>query len=128
MALLEVGTRCYINRGFNEWQERIVLAHVRQTLYIVCSPDFEVFCEDLDMAYPEIVAIRLQPRGGGLPTGVPQNLVWGFGRLSPAQVQALVEEARELAEQERAAFGVGPGAEVRAAPPAGQEHAQTWRT
>ena len=106
---LDVGTVVYINYvGNNEWHERVILGHIDTTSYMVVTPDFDIFAEDIQLdAFIE--SFRLAGAGGTLPIGIPAADVYGFDPLSPAQRQELLAEGKRLTIQEQVRRGVAVG-------------------
>ena len=107
MTTLGVGRLVFVcYDGFGEYHERLILAHIGGSSYLVATPDWNIFVEQLDMANPDITAFRIGPAAGGLPVGINAGDVYGFGPLSAADRAALLAEGVERADQERAALGV----------------------
>ena len=96
---------CYV--GDPLYHERLVLAHVHASTFIVATPDFDVFPEQLDRLNPDLDAFRLVPRGVDIPVGLEQQNLYRFRALSAQQEQQLMEEGLAMAAQERAALGLG---------------------
>ena len=48
------------------WHERLILAHVILTRYVIYTPDGDVYTQD----FAELAAVRMVPSGGGRPAGV----------------------------------------------------------
>jgi hypothetical protein len=114
---LRPGRRALLNYGLVVWHERIALAQVQGSEWVVCSPDFELFVEQLDRTNPDLDGFRLAPLAGGLPLGVAAGDVYGFGAVTAAELLQLIEEGGELAIQERLVRGLAPvGPLVPAAP------------
>ena len=89
------------------WHERYVLAHVQGTEYIVASPDFDIFVEDVSVGNPDLSGVRFYRHGAGgavPPPGVAQ--VHTFGVLSREDRTQLLLEGEELARQERHGRGL----------------------
>ena len=102
------GRRAWVNYGFAEVHERLIGAHVDGSEYVVVSPDYDVFIEQLDTNNLDLESFRIAPPGGGLPVGLPGpgEVLYSFTALTAVQETALLAEARELADQERAARGL----------------------
>ncbi|CAK0809042.1 unnamed protein product, partial [Prorocentrum cordatum] len=75
------------------WHERLILAWVSASLYVVLTPDCDVFIEQLDIASADRSGMRFGPAGGGLPAGLAGGRVHRF-----AVAPALAELAALLAE------------------------------
>ena len=114
MALLRPGRRVYVSYvGFEEeTHERVVLAHVQANIYMVATPDWDVFAEQLDSTNIDLASVRIGPEGGGLPVGLLPAAVYGFTALGDADLRSLIEEGAQGAAFEKQARGLGapPGA------------------
>ena len=109
--MLEPGRRAWLNYGFGEWYERLVLDVVQGTEHYVATPDFEIYVEQMDGSNVDLVAFRLGPVGGGPPVGVPgpNEVLYTFTNLNAGQESALIAEGKELARRERQVRGlIGP--------------------
>lgn len=99
------------------WHERMVLSHIVDEDYIVCTPDQDVHYEQLSILNDDLRGIRVRPGPGQLPPGIQPGQVYGLPAFTAAQTAAIqLEGQRELAA-ERAARGLG--APVAAAAPVG---------
>ena len=111
MGTLEVGTVVYLNYvgNPNEWHERVILGHVDTNAYMVVTPTFDFFAEDIPLD-AHVASFRIAGSGGALPLGIDPNEVFGFDPLSAAQRQGLFKEGRRLTAQEQIRRGVAVGA------------------
>jgi hypothetical protein len=100
--------RVFLDYGMGEWHERLLLDQVQGSLWIVCSPDFELFAEQLEASNPDLEGIRMQTIPGQVPLGIDAADVYGFRAMSAAEVDQLVVEGEALAIAERIALGVPP--------------------
>lgn len=99
----------------------MILDHVPSSDYVVSTPDFDVFVEQMDGLNPDLEGFRVAPPGGGLPVGVPgsRELVYDFDALGEGDVKAYVAEGKELGAMERSVRGLRSGqAAVTPIPPA----------
>lgn len=118
--MLAAGRRCYLNYGFGEWHGRMILDHVASSDYVVATPEFDVFVEQMDGQNADLEGFRVAPTTGGLPVGVPGNResVYDFDDLTDADIKSLIAEGKELGAMERAARSHRSGQSV--ATPVGQ--------
>ena len=122
MSLLKAGSKALVHYGQvpSVWHERLVLAHITAAEYAVCTPDFDIYSEDLSLQNPDFEGFRLIPSHGGAPPGIPLLEIYGFRAVTAADVAALIVEGTAVAEAERLARGLvalQPGG--GGAPPAG---------
>eukprot|EP00971_Amphidinium_carterae_P200775 3984124-Amphidinium_carterae.1 len=101
---IEPGTFCLVRyQGFAEFHQRLVTCWLTGAEYMVVTPDFECFPEELSLANPDLTAVRI-PRKGEEALGVPQHRVYTFRQaLSSEQVERLIDEGRRLAAIKRLA-------------------------
>ena len=117
-APFENGRRAYLEYSAEPGllHERIIAGHVQNDEYVVVTPDFDIFVEQVSAHNVDLDGCRIGPAGGGRPVGLGGAQVYGFGAIAPNDLQGLFAEALDLANQERAIRGiVVPGAP----PPAG---------
>ena len=104
-----------------EWHARLVLARVGaepglpgSDVYVVLTPDSDMYPEDLGPGSREIASVRDRPADRSIPYGVPADQVYDFAQLpTAADLVGLCAEAERLAGRERLNLGVRP----LAAPP-----------
>lgn len=97
--------------------ERMILDHIGADEYVVCTPDRDIFVEQLSVDNSDLRSFRLRPGPHQLPPGVALGNVYGLPAWTAAEVASIRDEAARLAATERAARGAGAGAVV--AVPAG---------
>eukprot|EP00971_Amphidinium_carterae_P340840 6479345-Amphidinium_carterae.1 len=104
---IEPGTICLVRyQGFAEFHQRLVTCWLTGAEYMVVTPDFECFPEELSLANPDLTAVRV-PRKGEEALGVPQQRVHSFRQaLSSDQVERLIDEGGRLAAIERVQRGL----------------------
>ena len=102
------------------WHERQVLEHVHQELYIVATPDFDVYGEELSLLNSDLRGIRVRPAAGVLPPGILPAQTYPLPAFTPAELANLQVLARAEAQVERVAAGgaAAPAAVANAAPAA----------
>ena len=107
MAALDPGTYAYVR--YDEqgppgelWHERLILSWVVASLYVVLTPDYDMFIEQLDVANADLSGLRFGAPGGGLPVGLAGGRVYRFAVApAPAELVALLQredEARRAPE------------------------------
>lgn len=97
--------------------ERMVIEHVINDEYVVCTPDRDIFVEQLSVENQDLKSFRLRPSANQLPPGVNPAQLYSLPGWNPGEVAAIKDEGRRLAVQERG-LRAAPGGAV-AAPPAG---------
>lgn len=101
---LEPGQRvlaCYDPDPSALWHERLLCGRVSEHQWIVCTPDRDIYSENVRSDYDRYVTIG--PRGG-LPRGFRQPVYRfedGQGPLSPGEIESLLSEGAVLARAER---------------------------
>lgn len=106
--------------GFQEWHERMILMHVETSFYLIVTPDYDFFVEQLDLRNGDIDGLRQYGPGEVLPTGVAGNRIYAFAPLTAREIWDLLVEGRQLGLAERAARGImGAVANLPPAPAAG---------
>lgn len=93
------------------YHERLVVEWIREELYVVVTPDRDVYAEDLSISNPDIRTLKMKPSDRGLPAGVAAGEVYALPRWGENQLRTLKEEAAAVAQEER---GLAPA--VGAAP------------
>ena len=112
--LLEPGNLVYLDYtapgggGYGEYHERLVVEHIEGTEFMIATPTFDLYAENISRLNADIYDLRLGVIGGGLPAGLEGANVFGFGVLTQARMDALMNEGRRLARLERAARGIAP--------------------
>ena len=97
--------------GYDEWHARILLSEVGDSIWMVITPDGDVFAEDLRAANRDIEQWRLRPQDLSIPYGVNAANVYDFAtRPTPPELLHLQRESDLLAVAERLRLGVGPPA------------------
>ena len=87
--------------------ERLILEHLRDDMYVVATPDRDVFVEQLSADNQDLRSFRLRPQANMLPPGVQAGQVYALPAWAPDEMTAIRQEARQVAQVERAAMGVG---------------------
>lgn len=89
---------------------RIVLAAVDESThdYVIVTPDFDVYCEQLHGSNPDLVGITPGDPAGGVPAALAGGNIYGFAPLAADQLARFMNEGRVEAAAERARQGLGP--------------------
>eukprot|EP00930_Biecheleria_cincta_P024579 TRINITY_DN17587_c0_g1_i2.p1 TRINITY_DN17587_c0_g1~~TRINITY_DN17587_c0_g1_i2.p1 ORF type:complete len:511 (-),score=60.70 TRINITY_DN17587_c0_g1_i2:814-2346(-) len=118
-AGIVAGSRVFIRYdGFDLWHERLALSHVAQNEWVVCTPDFDLFVEQLDGGNVDLDRVRVQVQPGILPLGIPPNQCYRHRALTVAEEAQLLTEATTIANAEknlRGLAGAGAGGGLPAA-------------
>ncbi|CAK0832385.1 unnamed protein product, partial [Prorocentrum cordatum] len=104
------GITVFLNYGDALYHERILLAWVVDSLFIVITPDFDVYIEQIDASNPDLEALRVSDHAGSIPFGLTGAQLYRF-RARPAGADLVVNlmaEGRHHARVERAARGLAP--------------------
>lgn len=126
MAVFSPQDRVFVQcQGDPMWHARIPAAHVEGNEYVIVTPDYVPYVEELSLNNPDFNGFRVQPAYGGLPTGMENELIYNFGQMGEDDLLTLSAEAARIARAERLSGGLrgGPapsdGAElIRPRPPA----------
>lgn len=100
--------------------ERLVLDHVADDDYIVCTPDRDIFVSSFQCRTQMSFRLRTQ-QGNRLPPGVAPGQVYGLPRWSQNQLDSIRADGFEEANAERGRGGVG-AALPPVAPGGGRRH------
>lgn len=100
------------------YHARILTGHIEGSSWIVVTPTFDVFEEDISLTNPDLIAARFG-RGVGIPPcGVRLDMLYEFNPpFTRAQIIALITEGERLAMLKRQARGLVPGPAVPPVPP-----------
>jgi hypothetical protein len=109
-----------------EWHARIVLARVGSDptrvgsdVYVILTPDSDIYAEDLGASSREIQTVRDRPADRSVPFGVAADQVYDFAALpTAADLLGLVGEAQRSAQRQRVLMGIPDLAPVPAGPAA----------
>ena len=110
MGDLPAGRSCYVEYVGNlgEWHERVILGHIQDNVYVVCTPTFDVFPEELEPnAWNN--AVRYTTADGVLPAGIDPAEVFGFDPISAVDRARLLEEGAIMALQVKRQRGIAVG-------------------
>ena len=110
MAALAAGTEVLIRyqvEGPVVCHARLILAHVTDDIYIITTPDEDIYAEDYGADSEDISVVRARPAGGALPCGVVGQNVYDF-RVRPNETETHVLKIDGEAEayRERVRRGV----------------------
>ncbi|CAK0818286.1 unnamed protein product, partial [Prorocentrum cordatum] len=109
LARAGTGITVFLNYGDALYHERILLAWVVDSLFIVITPDFDVYIEQIDASNPDLEALRVSDHAGSIPFGLTGAQLYRFrARPAGADLVNLMAEGRHHARVERAARGLAP--------------------
>ena len=96
--------------------ERLLAFHLGGTLWVIVTPDFDIYIEDLVVGV-DIRALYLQDGGGNWPAGINAANIYAFPVITAAQLanlvgQATAEGTAYLARQAVVPAGAGAPAAV----------------
>ena len=116
MAALEPGTWAFLFYGGDDvWHTRLLIGWVDGAEYVVCTPDFDTFIEEVSSANADLEGLRVGTATYELPVGIGADGVYTFNPpLSVVDVSRLCAEGSRLAATERQQRGLGLGVAVAA--------------
>jgi hypothetical protein len=89
------------------WHQRLVLCWVAAGEYVVATPDWDIFIEQLDAGNPDFEGLRYGDAAGTLPVGLAAQPMYAFAlRPSGADLAGLLFEGAAHARTERLARGL----------------------
>ena len=109
---------------------RLVASHIMDDLYVIITPDHDIYEEQLSQLNPDLVAFW--PGGAGLgmapPPGVNPAHVYGFRPMTAIEYQRLMQMGRTYAAGLRTRLGVNvaPQVPVAAAAAAAPVNPMVW--
>lgn len=128
---MEGGHICFLNYGEVPvvWHTRVILAPTTADNYVVLTPDYDIYEEQLSMANADLVDFHYGGADGHLDPRIPVGSVYAFAPMTPAELARFTQQGRAQANALRAAAGLpflpgvaavpmGVGMAVAAPPPA----------
>lgn len=100
-----IGKTVLVRYGTGLWHERYILAAVEPPEFVVVSPDYDVFVEQLDLSNEDISGLRFPPQPGAILQGIGDTYSF-FPQPTDEELVTLTEEGAGLTAAERAARGV----------------------
>jgi hypothetical protein len=97
----------YAIAGAEVWHERQVIAHITDDVYVICTPDMDVYAEDLSITNADLQGLRMRAAVGGVPYGINAATVYPLPAWTVAQQATISQLASVEAAAERLARGVG---------------------
>jgi len=90
------------------WHKRLLLAQVHQTEWIVVTPDWDLYAEELNpVLNDDVTSVRMLRPGGIIPPGVDPARIYDFANIiTDAEKAELYAEGEGLAQAERARRGL----------------------
>ena len=89
------------------WHVRLLLSHVHQGLWVILTPDGDLYMEELSEGNRDIIGWRVFDPNGSAPYGIAPNQIYGFRNYpDAAAVQRLQDEGARHAHIERGRLGV----------------------
>ena len=110
---------------------RLVAGHVQNDVYVIVTPDYDIYEEQLSNLNPDVVGYFYGGPGLGArpPIGVNPARVYGFRAMTAIEYQRLMQQGRTYANGLRTALGIpvigAAAAPVAAAPAAAVPAAPT---
>lgn len=89
--------------------ERMVLDHIQNDEYVVCTPDRDIFVEQLSVDNQDLRSFRLRPAANQLPPGVQLGQVYALPAWNAAELQAIRDEGHAVALAEKTQRGLVQG-------------------
>ena len=120
--MISEGDICFVNYGEVPpcIHARLVGAHIQNDLFVIITPDYDVYEEQLSNLNPDFTAFHYGGPGLGaaVPAGLNRAHVYAFGAMSAIDYQRLMNQARLYAAGIRAGLGLSPVPNVAPAVPA----------
>ena len=92
------------------WHSRLLAAHIVNSLWVIVTPDHDIYEEQLDNSNPDVV--QVVQGGGGLGAAVPAAVnpanIYGFRAMTAQQYQQLMNNAKQYAAGLRVQMGLPP--------------------
>ena len=97
----------YRIRGDRLYHERILVGHVADQKWIIVTPDFDLYMEDLsdDRTFRDV---KHRPRHGVAPDGLPGNAEFYVFDPAPSaqRIRRWMQEAEAMVDAERGLLGL----------------------
>jgi hypothetical protein len=95
--------------GDEEWHARVILDVVGPSLYVVLTPDADIYTEDFSVDGGDVSSVRSRGWEVEVPFGIPLDQVYDFAAFpSDAQLRMLLAEGRQEGDRERVVRGMPP--------------------
>eukprot|EP00438_Fugacium_kawagutii_P019085 Skav234713 [mRNA] locus=scaffold634:71989:73248:+ [translate_table: standard] len=116
-APVQQGHLCYLEYvGFpGVIHTRLALDCVDNNDWVICTPDLDLYVEELAGSNPDLLRFW-HMADGALPPRVPRNSIYAFAPMTPQQYGQLIQRGQAIGQAERAARGL---AALGAAPAVG---------
>ena len=99
---LEPGTHAFVRyEGFPVWHERILLAHISDSTWVIATPDFDLYPELLSEDNEDLDAVRIGGTTRRLPPGIGGAPTYRMRPLTARELRDLIAEGEEIAALER---------------------------
>eukprot|EP00438_Fugacium_kawagutii_P012341 Skav221972 [mRNA] locus=scaffold195:903653:904270:- [translate_table: standard] len=105
----------YAVGGPRLWHERLALEHIDGDNYVVCTPDEDVYSEELGVLNQDVRSIRVMAAPGAYPPDIGAARVYPLPAFAANVMVRLRAEAQRVADQERQALAAGAAPAVPAA-------------
>lgn len=106
MALVDVGHQALLLYDMVDdplWHARLLLAPIGHDWWVVLSPDYDIFPEQLSIGNTDLAAIRFRADSRAIPLGIAADSLYDFNEYPRGRDLAhLTFEGRALAAAERA--------------------------
>ncbi len=112
---MEVGGIALLNYGEVPltWHTRLLLAHTQGSSWVVATPDFDIYEEEMSHSNVDLIDFYYCGPLGAIPARIPAASVYGFAPMGPDRLGELMQQGRVHAAGIRAHL---PGAAAPAAP------------
>ena len=120
------GTHAFVRyEGYPVWHERILLAHVKDSVWVIATPDFDLYPELLSDDNEDLDAFRIGGTTRRLPAGIGGDPTYRMRPLTARELPDLITEGEEIAALERPP-APPPSSGTRRDPTGASEHLE-WR-
>ena len=90
-------------QGEQRFHARLLLHRLRGSEWIIVTPDYDVYVEDISAGNPDLDAVRVANVDGSAPIGLRDRDIYHFNPMpDAARVRRLIDEGNRMAIIERA--------------------------
>ena len=99
------------------WHTRILLARVTDISWVILTPDYDIYAEELSIHNPDLIDFEYLGSNANPPARIPLAQVYGFQPMDPAALANFMRQGSIEANAIRALRGI-PNGPVVPVPPA----------
>lgn len=93
---MEVGGIALLNYGEVPltWRTRLLLAHTQGSSWVIATPDFDIYEEDMSLSNSNLSDFYYCGPLGAIPARIPAASVYGFAPMGPDRLGELMQQGR----------------------------------